>query len=381
MVFIKVLSRGLLIAALSVAVHVPAQVSFVEGIEPLEGVIIPKSASTNTGISTQSSISDNSKPISAPANTVNSSQNSISQNSKATNWPKGIVKFVVPFAPGGTLDQIARTIAEKMSPIIGQPVIVENKPGAGGMIGSDSVAKSQPDGYTLLFTSSVHALIPSLNTKLSYDPIKDFRPVALLGTSPLVIVTSSNSQFKSIADLLTSVKQKKGVNFGSSGSGSLGHLSIIAFSNYQNIQSTHIPYKGEAPILSDLMDGKIDFAATTVSSIIPFAEKGWLRPLAVMGEKRIQGLPEVPTLREAGLGLFQSPQWFGIFSPSSVPDATIMQINQFVNAVLADPQIRKKLSENWEIDIVGGTPDVLQNWNSNQMKRWNKVIRDNKIDF
>jgi len=339
-----------------------AQVSLVDGIVPLDGVVVAKPN---------------------PVGTVNSVDRPDStQNQKSINWPNKPIRFVVPFAAGGQVDVIARTIASKLSQTIRQPVIIENKPGAGGVIGSATVAKSQPDGYTFLFTSSVHAFIPSLHNKIPYDAEKDFRPVMLVGTSPVIFLTYAEATYKSLPNLVLSAKQKPThINFGSAGVGSISHLNIEAFSNSQNIKLNHVSYKGEAPMMVDLLGGQIDLVVTSSISSMPHIKNGKLRPLAISGNKRLASLPEVPTLGEIGLGDMQNSQWWAIFAPVNTPKSIILQLNEALGRVLNDSSVLQQLSESWSVEVIGGSPEVLQKWNFAEMSRWGKVIRENKINL
>lgn len=339
-----------------------AQVSFVDGIVPLDGVVIAKPNSTSS-----------SNSVDRPQST---------QYQKSINWPNSAIRFVVPFAAGGQVDVIARTISTKLSQTIGQPVIIENKPGGGGLIGSASVAKSQPDGYTFLFTSSVHAFIPSLHSKLPYDAEKDFRPVMLIGTSPVIFVTYAEAPYKSLPDLVLSAKQKPtNINFGSAGVGTISHLNMEAFSHSQKIKLNHIPYKGEAPMMVDLLARQIDLVVTSAISSMPHIKNGKLRPLAVSGNKRLALLPEVPTLVEIGLGDMQKSQWLAIFAPVNTPQPIVLQLNEALEKSLSDSSVRQQLSESWSVEVVGSSPEVLQKWNFAEMSRWGKVIRENKINL
>lgn len=359
---IKLVKQLVFIAFLLKTAIAFAQVSFVDGIGPLDGVVVAKPNPVS-----------NINPVERVPGT---------QNQKSINWPIRPISFVVPFVGGSPVDVIARTIASKLSQTTGQPVIVDNKPGGGGVIGSATVAKSQPDGYTFLFTSSVHAFIPSLHNKIPYDAEKDFRPVMLVGTSPLIFLTYAEAQYKSLPDLVLRAKQKpKNVNFGTAGGGSISHLNIEAFSNSQNIKLSSVHYRGEAPMLQDLLAGHIDLVVTSAILSMPHIKNGKLRPLAISGNKRLASLPEVPTLGEIGLGDMQNYQWWAIFAPADTPQPIILQMNEALAKLLSDFSVRRQLSESWSIEVIGSSPEVLQKWNIAEISKWGKVIRENKTNL
>ena len=323
-------------------------------------------------------ISSNSKPPSNDATPGLQKEPQVS-GAASSSSTAGPIKFVVPFAPGGHVDLIARAIATKLSESTGQTVIVENKPGAGGQLGTDAVAKSPADGKIFLFTNSVHATSPSLKSNLPYDTLKDFKPVILLGTEPMVFVTSTDARLKSLPELVALAKKGTPISFGSGGVGGLNHLAVEAFSNAQNIKLNHIPYKGEAPMLSDLMSGQVDFGASSIPATLPHFKTGKIRPLAVTGPKRSPDLPDVPTLKELGLSNTPYLQWWAVFAPANTPQAIVLQLNEWISKILNDPASVKALMTAYPMDIVGGAPDVLQAWNLAEMNRWGRVIRENQI--
>ena len=319
-----------------------------------------------------------SVPLKEKESIGNPNPNRVPQTGSA-NGPNSTVKFMVPFTAGGQVDLMARTIAAKLSESMGQPVIVDNKPGAGGMIGSDAVAKSRSDANTFLFTSSVQAINPALNSKLPYDPVKDFKSVILLGTAPVVFVTHANGPFKLLPEMIARAKQNKPISFGSPGQGSLSHLTVEAFSNSLNIVLNHVPYKGEAPMLNDLMGGQIDLAVTSVTSLLPMMNSGKLRPLAVSGSKRSVAMPEVPSLGELGVTNNEYFQWWAVFAPADTPSPVVLKLNEHLAKILADPSMRARYAE-MGMDPVGRSPEFLQMWYLGEINRWAKVVRDNKLN-
>jgi len=254
-------------------------------------------------------------------------------------FPSKPIRLVVPFPPGGSTDLLARRIGEKLASALGQPVIVDNKPGAGGTLGSDFVAKSPADGYTLLFgVTGSNAIAASLYPKLPYDPAKDFAPVSLVVSAPLVLTVNATSRYKSVADVIAYAKQNpERFSHGSPGSGTSMHLTGEMFAHATETKLTHVPYKGSAPALNDLMGGQIDAMFGDLLVVAPLVKEGKLRALAVSSAQRNPMLPEVPTLAEAGLTGFEALSWQGIFAPAATPAPVLARLStEVVKAVRSD---------------------------------------------
>jgi tripartite-type tricarboxylate transporter receptor subunit TctC len=335
------------------------QVSFSDDIAPLDGITV--------------------KPINS--NTANSlDRSTLSQKSKSNNWPDKTIVFIVPFAAGGHVDVIARKIALKLSQSLGQAVLVDNKPGAGGVIGTATAARSLSDGYTFLFTSYAHAVIPSIYSNVPYNSAKDFKPIMLIGTAPVIFATYESARYQSLVEIILQVKQNKAdIRYGSTGKGSLSLINIEALANSQNIKLNQISYKGEALMMGDLLSGKIDLVATSLVSLMPHIRSGRVKPLAVSGNKRLASLPQLPTLSELGLGDMQHPQWWAIFAPIETPNSIVLKMNQSLDWVLNDSLTSKQLSETLGVDIVSSTPDFLHKWNLSEMNKLRKIFPDNKF--
>jgi tripartite-type tricarboxylate transporter receptor subunit TctC len=301
----------------------------------------------------------------------------------AQGYPARPVRLVVPFPAGGTTDILARAAAQKMSEAWGQQVVVDNRPGAAGNIGAELVAKSAPDGYTLLMgTVGTHAINASLYSKLPYDPVKDFAPVILVAGVPNVLVIGPALPVNSVQELIAYAKANPGkLNFASSGSGTSIHLSGELFKTLTGVQMTHVPYKGSAPALTDLMGGQVHLMFDNLPSSLAFIKAGKLRALAVTSTARAAALPDVPTLVEAGVPGFEASSWFGILAPAGTPRDVVMRINGEVAKWLASPDARDKLSGQGAIPA-GGTPEDFARHIKGEMAKWAKVVKESgaKVD-
>jgi tripartite-type tricarboxylate transporter receptor subunit TctC len=294
-------------------------------------------------------------------------------------WPsKQPIRFVAVFPPGGSVDQVARILAQAMSQQIGQSVIVENRGGASGAIGTAAVAQSAPDGYTFAVVFDTHGVNPSLNPHLPYDTKKDLTPLVLVGTSPMVLATHVNSEYKTFADVINAAKANKNVSFGSISNGSLGHLAMALLGKEANVDWTHVPYKGGGPLMSDAISGHVPLSIASVFVTKPHIDSGRMRPLAVTTSKRAADLPNVPTVAENGYPGFEAPAWWAVLAPAKTPPEIVKRMNEELNKVLKNPEVAKKLDAQG-IDIVGGTPAQAGAFIDKQIATWAKVVKENGI--
>ena len=297
----------------------------------------------------------------------------------AQEWPSRPIRFVVPFPPGGSVDQVARLLGNALSPVLGQPIVVENRAGAAGAIGTGAVAKSPPDGYAFVVVFDTHAVNPSLMPTIGFDTAKDLAPVMLIATSPMALVTHQASPYKSMADVVTAAKAKPGmVGFGSIGSGSLGHLAMTLLQNQGGFQLTHVPYKGGGPLMQDAIAGHVPLAIGTTFLVSPHIESKLVRPLAVTSAKRYAQMPNVPTMAEEGFGGFEAYAWWGILAPAGTPKPIVERMHAELVKALSQPAVRDKLTQQG-MDIVAGPPDAFAQFVAAEMERWGRIVRDAKI--
>jgi tripartite-type tricarboxylate transporter receptor subunit TctC len=291
-------------------------------------------------------------------------------------YPDRIVRIVVPFAPGGGTDVIARSLAQEMAKDLGATVVVENKPGAGTILGTQAVATSVPDGYTLLLGTFAHAVNPSLNAKLPYDAHRDFAPVALIARSYNIVVVNPKSSITSIADLIAAAKADPGkLSYGTFGTGTSAHLAGELFKNMAGVDLTAVPYKGAAPAISDLIGGHIELIFATVASAASLIEGRQLRALAVTSAERSPAFPELPTVAEAGVPGFAAESWYGLFAPAKTPAETIARLNKSA-ALAVQSEAFKRLRVNEGLVLIAQPPEELDRYVRGEEARWRKVIRD-----
>ena len=294
-------------------------------------------------------------------------------------FPDRPIEIVVPFSPGGGTDQISRTIAEGISAALKQTVVVINKPGAGTIIGTSHVAHSKPDGYTLLMATFANAVNPSLHKSLPYAPDKDFTPVALVGTSPNVLVVNSKSPYKSVKEIIDFAKANPGkLDYGSYGAGTSAHLAAALFENLAKVKMTHVPYKGSAPALTDLMGGQIDMVFSTAASVAQYIKGGQLRPIAVTSKERSFAMPDVPSIAESGLPGYQAESWYGLFAPAGTPDEAIKILNAAAGEAIKSEAFKKKIEQEGLV-ARGGKPADLGAYFNNEVSLWRKVVQDANI--
>jgi tripartite-type tricarboxylate transporter receptor subunit TctC len=297
----------------------------------------------------------------------------------AQEWPAKLVKFVSPYPPGGSVDPLARLMALKIGESLKQQFIVENRTGASGIIGTDYVAKSAPDGYTWVFVFDTHSVHQALNPKLPFDPVKDFAPVTLIATAPMAIATASGKPYKNFADVVAAAKAKDGLTMGSVGNGSLGHLFMILLAQASGSKLIHVPYKGGGPLTTDAMGGQVELAIASVAPISPHVRSGKLRALATTGEKRSQAMPDVPTLGEQGVRGLTALAWWGMLAPAGTPQPIIERMYAEMKKALSLADVRKTLTETQGMDIVALAPDATQKFILGEMQRWGKVVKENGV--
>ena len=292
----------------------------------------------------------------------------------AQAWPSRPIKVVVPFTAGGSTDTVARIMAEKLTTRLGQPVIVENKAGAGGAIGSDFVAKSPPDGYTLLVgTSSTMAIIPHLYSKPPYDPTREFVPVVLLGTADIDIVINPKVPARTVKELLAYARANPGkLTFASGGNGSISHLLGEYFNSMANVQMLHVPYKGDAQMTTDLIGGQVDMAFGTAVVFLPHVKSGKVIALAVTNPTRSTTQKDLPTVSESGVPGYEAVQWFGIAAPTGTPREIVQRLNDEIRAILAQPDVQKRFAD-LGFDVVGDKPDEFAAFVRSENAKWKKI--------
>jgi tripartite-type tricarboxylate transporter receptor subunit TctC len=294
----------------------------------------------------------------------------------AQNWPTKPIRMVIAFPPGGPTDLVSRVLAQRLSEQLGQQVIVDNKPGAGGNIAAELSAKAAPDGYTLFYNTSAVVIGPALYGKVNYDTLKDFAPVALTASVPMVLVVNPQLPAKSLKEFLDLAKSRSGaLNYSSSGTGTITHLASAMMSTQTGIQTQHIPYKGSAPGLVDLVAGQTQFMIDTINTVLPYVRENRLRGLAVTSSKRSPLLPDLPTLAEAGIAGFEAAAWQGIVVPTGTPAEIIQKLNAEVNKALTHPDLRSRLAAQGA-DILGGTPAEYAAYLRTEMPRWAKAVKD-----
>ncbi|MFO1314726.1 MAG: tripartite tricarboxylate transporter substrate binding protein [Burkholderiales bacterium] len=294
----------------------------------------------------------------------------------AQTYPSRPIRLVVPFPPGGATDILGRAFAQKLSDQLGQQVIVDNKPGAGGTIGSDLVAKSAPDGYTLLMaTTSTHSIAPSLYASLPYDPVRDFVPVAHVADSTNLLVVGATVPANNVRELIALAKAQPGkLNYASSGSGTIVHLTAELFSSMAGIQMTHVPYKGTALAVPDIMSGQVTMIFDNIVSAQPGLKTGKVKALAISGTRRSPLAPDLPTVAESGLPGFASDTYFGLFAPAGTPRAIVDRLNADANRILAQPDFRERLA-SLGADTAGGTSEAFAALIQSERDKWAKVVK------
>ena len=293
----------------------------------------------------------------------------------AQDYPVRPIRLVVPFPPGGPTDVLARIVATRLGERLGQPVVIDNKPGASGMIGADMVAKSTPDGYTLLANASIHVINPSLYAKTAYDAIADFAPVSNLADVPLVLAVNPKVAARSVAELVTLAKSSKpALAFASAGNATSQHLSGEAFKIAAGIDMLHVPYKGSAPALTDLVGGQVQLMFDSLPSAMPHLKAGTLRPLAVTTLERSAALPEVPTLVEGGYPGYAISTWYGVWAPVGTPAAVVQRVSREIAAIVRLPEVRQQFA-GLGAEPVGNTPEEFAAFTKAELAKWAGIVK------
>ena len=294
-------------------------------------------------------------------------------------WPAQPIRIIAPFPPGGTIDQIARLIQPHLQQALGQSIIIENRAGASGSIGTALVAKSAPDGYTWVMVFDTHGVNPSLIPNMPFDTQKDLAPLMLLGTGAMVVTAHSSTPYKTFNEVLQAARSKAGaISYGSIGSGSLAHLAMTQLGGQLKAEWTHIPYKGGGPLVSDGIAGHVPVTMATYALWAPHIASGRLRALAVTSPRRMTQLPDVPTLAELGAPGFEAQAWWGMLGPAGIPQPIMARMHAGMAKVMKLPAVTERFNQ-MGIVMAASSPDELGRFIAGEVSRWNKVVRDNKI--
>ncbi len=299
------------------------------------------------------------------------------QSPNAQNYPTKPIRLIVPFAPGGPTDIMSRAIAERFTPRVGHPLVVDNRPGAGGGIGSEIAARSAPDGYTMLLGHiGTHAINASLYPKLGYDAVKDFAPITLIATLPLGMFVNASLPVQSVKELLALAKAKPGqINFASAGSGGPTHMAGEMLKAMAKVEIVHVPYKGNAAALTDLVAGRVQMMFSNLLTATPHARAGKLRAIAISGAKRSPQVPELPTVAESGVPGYDLTPWYGVLFPAGTPRAIVMRLNREIGDILTQTEMADRFRTQG-IDLATSTPEAFAALIKSEIPKWRKVVRD-----
>ena len=300
---------------------------------------------------------------------------SVAQTAFAQTWPSGPVKLIVPFPAGGSADTLSRIIGQELQERLGQPFVVENRTGAGGNIGTDAVARAAPDGTTFLVTPSSLAIAPALYAKLTWDPVKDFAPVTLVGSIPMVVVVHPSFPATTMAELVAQAKARPGrISYASAGFGTTNHLAVELFKSQTGIDLLHVPYRGNPLAIIDVIAGQVPLFFDFVLTGVPHVKSGAVRALATTGAQRSSVLPDVPTAMEAGVTGFEASTWFAFYAPAGTPKAIVDRLNQEIAAILAGPALKAKLA-GLGVEPMPGGPDALAALTRDDLAKWGPIIQ------
>lgn len=299
--------------------------------------------------------------------------------SQAQDYPSRAIQFIVPYTPGTTADMLARLLGARIAQRWNVPVVVENKVGASGIIGTDAVAKAAPDGYTFLFAATTYGTLAAINPKLPFDPIKSFAPVSLLGTSAMTLVINNKFPATNVREFVEQIKKQPGsVNYASPGTGGVQHLAMELFKQETGTNMIHVPYKGSAGALNDIVAGHVQASVVSLQSATLFTQNGKIRMLAVMSRERAPTFPQVPTLVESGYGNMLVETWYGVLAPAGTPPAVIAKINAEITNLLTLPDVKEAMAKQG-VDPAGGNPEKLDALVRSELKLWSQVVTRGKI--
>lgn len=302
-------------------------------------------------------------------------------SAQADDYPSKPIKIIVPYPGGQASDTITRLVSERLGKALGQPVVVDNRPGAGGNIGTDAGAKAPPDGYTLTIATAALPISKHVYRKLPFDPAKDFVPITLMTITPLVLVTRTSLPVKDVADLVALAKKDPGkITFASSGPGTSHQLSGELFKSLAGIEMLHVPYKGSPPAHVDLMGGSVDIMFDNIVPVAPHIKAGRLRALAVTTKTRASALPDVPTMAEAGYPNFEATAWFGLLAPAGTPRPIVDRLNKEVVAILTSPDIKERL-DGMGATVVADKPEEFGRFMANEINKWGPVVKRANIEL
>ena len=292
----------------------------------------------------------------------------------AQNYPSRPIRFIVPFPPGGGTDVLTRTLATALSENLQWRIVVDNRPGAAGSVGMDVAAKATPDGYTLVMgEASDLAIFPTLFAKLPYDPVRDFQPITLVGSTELVLVVAADKPYRSMGDLMAAAKSKS-LTMASAGSGGISHLVGEMLKQRAGIELLHVPYKGAAPAMAEVLAGHVDLYFAVIPAALGLIKNGRLRPLAVTTAKRASALPDIPTIAEAGYSGFDASAWYGVLVPAGTPAAIVSRLNADITRVLQMPQTRARFEANG-VTVQGGSPERFKTFIVSEIAKWGEAVK------
>jgi tripartite-type tricarboxylate transporter receptor subunit TctC len=295
-------------------------------------------------------------------------------------WPAKSIRFIVPFTPGGGNDTIARLIGQKLTGVIGQQVIIDNRPGAGGTIGAEAAARAAPDGHTMFLAGvATHGINPNLRKKLPYDPVKDFEPVSLIAQAPLLVVVHPSLPVKSVKELIALSKAKPGaLTYASNGAGGSSHMAVELFQMMTGTKLLHVPYKGLSPALTDLISGEVQLMFSSAVAMLPQVKAGRLRAIAMTGSKRSAAVPDVPTVAEAGVPGYETGSWYGVVMPAGTPKPVVGRLSREIAAITKSREVNERLLDDAAIPV-GSTPEEFGAFIRSELARWAKVVQQGRI--